>query len=325
MTEKPRRLELGFLPTPLQEAPRLARALGGPRLLVKRDDQTGLATGGNKARKLEYLLADAMDQKATAVVTVGDLQSNHCRMTAAACRKLGMEPYLLLNGTRPAVLEGNLLLDAIFGATLHFTPLDDAAAVDRELAGLSARAAADGHRPYVIPMGGSNSLGALGYVDALRELLGQSAPRVDHVFVASGSGGTQAGLIVGTMEAARPPLIHGVSVSRTRDTLGPRVSQLAAETAVLLGLAPPPADHVLVHDGYIGPGYAMMTEACRDAIRLVARTEGILLDPVYTGKAMAGLIDLIRGGRFNRDETVVFWHTGGVPALQVYREWFADA
>ncbi|HSW09404.1 MAG TPA: D-cysteine desulfhydrase family protein [Bacillota bacterium] len=324
MVEKPRRLELGFLPTPLQEAPRLARALGGPRVLLKRDDQTGLATGGNKARKLEYLLADAMDQKATAVVTVGGLQSNHCRMTAAACRRLGMEPYLLLNGTRPAVLEGNLLLDAIFGATLHFTPLEDAAAMDRELAGLAERARADGHRPWVIPLGGSNSLGALGYVDALRELLGQSAYPLDHVFVASGSGGTQAGLIAGTIGVSRPPLIHGVSVSRTLDMLVPRVSQLAAETAVRLGLTPPPADRVLVYDGYIGPGYAMMTEACRDAIRLVARTEGILLDPVYTGKAMAGLIDLIRAGRFARDETVVFWHTGGVPALQVYREWFAD-
>jgi D-cysteine desulfhydrase family pyridoxal phosphate-dependent enzyme len=323
MAEQARRLELGFLPTPLQEAPRLMQALGGPRLLLKRDDQTGLATGGNKARKLEYLLADAMDQKATAVVTVGDLQSNHCRMTAAACRRLGIEPYLLLNGLRPAALEGNLLLDAIFGATLHFTPLEDAAAVDRELAKLAERARADGHRPYVIPMGGSNSLGALGYVDAVRELLSQSPCRVDHVFMASGSGGTQAGLIAGTIGMDRPPLIHGVSVSRTRDMLVSRVSQLVAETAARLDADPPPADRVVVYDEYIGPGYAMMTEACRDAIRLVARTEGVLLDPVYTGKAMAGLIDLIRAGRFRRGETIVFWHTGGVPALQVYREWFA--
>ena len=324
MADKPRRLELGFLPTPLQEAPRLTHALGGPRILLKRDDQTGLAAGGNKTRKLEYLLADAMDQEATAVVTVGDLQSNHCRMTAAACRMLGMEPYLLLNGTRPAALEGNLLMDAIFGATLHFATLGDAPAVDRELAILAARARNEGYRPYVIPMGGSNSLGALGYVDALHELLDQSAYQVDHVVVASGSGGTQAGLIVGTAGATLPPLIHGVSVSRTRDTLVPRVSQLVAETAARMGIHPPSPDRVVIHDGYVGPGYAIMTEACRDAIRLVARTEGVLLDPVYTGKAMAGLIHLIRTGRFDGDDTVVFWHTGGVPALQVYREWFAD-
>ncbi len=324
MVEHPRRLELGFLPTPLQEASRLTRVLGGPRILLKRDDQTGLATGGNKARKLGYLLADALGEKATAVVTMGDLQSNHCRMTAAACRMLGLEPYLLLNGTRPAIPEGNLLLDAIFGAKLHFVAIDDATAVDRELAALADRARADGHCPYVIPMGGSNALGALGYVDALRELLRQSAHQVDHVLVASGSGGTQAGLIAGAIGQSRPPLIHGVSVSRTRAKLEPRVSQLVAETAARMGAVPPPADRVLVHDEYVGPGYAIMTEACRDAIRLVARTEGILLDPVYTGKAMAGLIDLTRAGRFDRDETIVFWHTGGVPALQVYREWFVD-
>jgi 1-aminocyclopropane-1-carboxylate deaminase/D-cysteine desulfhydrase-like pyridoxal-dependent ACC family enzyme len=245
-------------------------------------------------------------------------------MTAAACRMLGLEPYLLLNGTRPALPEGNLLLDAIFGAKLYFAAIDDATAVDRELAALAARARADGYRPYVIPMGGSNALGALGYVDALRELLRQYAHQVDHVFVASGSGGTQAGLIAGTIGESRPPLIHGVSVSRTRDKLEPRVIQLVAETAARMGVAPPPAGQVLVHDDYVGPGYAIMTEPCRDAIRLLARTEGILLDPVYTGKAMAGLIDLIRAGRFDCDETIVFWHTGGVPALQVYREWFAD-
>jgi len=292
-------------------------------VLIKRDDQTGLATGGNKARKLEYLMAEALGRECTAVVTVGGPQSNHCRMTAAACRRLGLEPYLLLTGPQPAEAEGNLLFDRLFGAHLRFVDTTDEAAIAVELACLEEDARAAGHRPYVIPLGGSTALGAAGYVEAMRELERQATCRVDHVVVASGSGGTQAGLVVGAGAWFGGPRVHGVSVSRPREVLVPLVARLADETARLLGVDPPAADAVVVHDCYFGPGYGVMTEDCREAIRLVARTEGLLLDPVYTGKAMAGLVDLVRKGVFERGQTVVFWHTGGVPALQAYRKWFA--
>ncbi|MDQ7793498.1 MAG: D-cysteine desulfhydrase family protein [bacterium] len=317
------RVNLAHLPTPLEEAPRLSKALGGPRILVKRDDQTGLATGGNKARKLEYLMADALAQGCTAAVTVGDLQSNHCRMTAAACRRLGLEPYLLLTGPRPPSLDGNLLLDAVLGAVIHYVTLTDQADEEHELAALADRVRAAGHRPYVIPMGGSGGVGAAGYVTAMREFLSQSAGGVDHVVVASASGGTQAGLVLGARGQPGAPRVHGISASRSREVLVDRVMRVAVAAAGLQGLEPPAPEEIAVHDEYVGPGYAVMTDACREAILLAARTEGLLLDPVYTGKAMAGLVDLIRRGYFRPGDTVVFWHTGGVPALQAYREWFA--
>jgi len=321
LTENLPRVPIAHLPTPLEEMPRLSEALGGPRLLVKRDDQTGLAAGGNKARKLEFLVADALEKRADTIITAGAVQSNHARQTAAAAAKFGLRACLVLGGERPEHWTGNLLLNELLGADIRWAGERDSAQVMEEVAEEMARL---GHRPYIVPIGGSNPVGSAGYVAAMEELMGQLAEqglRVDRVVFPTGSGGTQDGLVVGAKALGFAGQIEGISVSRTKKSLNPRLEELGAETAAFLGLDLSFAsEDFIIHDDYLGEGYARMGPPEREAIRLAARTEGLLVDPVYTGRAMAGLIDLIRRGVFGLDETVLFWHTGGTPALFAYAD-----
>jgi len=319
LTDRVPRVHLGYLPTPLDEWPRLTRALGGPRILVKRDDQTGLATGGNKTRKLEFSVAEALRQGADTLVTLGAVQSNHARQTAAAAAASGLRCALVLRGSPPAEAQGNLLLDHLLGAEVVFSgerSREEVAAevVERERQG--------GHQPYLIPLGASDEVGAAGFVAALEELdqqLKQGRLSVDRVVFATSSLGTQAGLCVGAKALGFRPELAGIAIDSTRDEIRAGVADLAARTIRRLGLAASlSAEEVVAYDGYLGGGYAVLGEPEREAIALVARHEGVLLDPVYTGRAMAGLIDLVRRGEFGRKETVVFWHTGGSAALFAY-------
>jgi D-cysteine desulfhydrase family pyridoxal phosphate-dependent enzyme len=319
------RFYLAHLPTPLEPMSRLTGALGGPEIWIKRDDQTGLATGGNKTRKLELLIADALACKADVVLTVGAVQSNHCRQTAAAAARAGLDCVLVLGGDAPppGAWTGNLLLDDLLGARVWWAGDGDPLAA-MEAAAEAERAA--GRRPYAIPYGGSNAIGAAAYALAFGELAGQmdsgsgdEALRFDRILFASSSGGTQAGLIVGAKANDYAGQVLGISVDKTGGKLREAVTDLLAPTAERLGhdLELGPAD-VEIKDDYLGGGYAILTDAERDAIRFVAQLEGILLDPVYTGKAMAALIDLVRCRAIDRDERVLFWHTGGTPALFAY-------
>jgi len=317
------RLRLAQVPTPLQEAPRLEQAFPGPRLFVKRDDLTGPALGGNKARKLEFLLADARRQGADVILTVGGPQSNHARITAALSAALGWRCVLILDGEEPGSWQGNLLLDRLLGAEVRFAGSRPAEEVMSETA---AQLRGEGWRPYPIPVGGSVPLGAVGYALALQELLTQASEQglvIHRVYVATGSGGTQAGLVLGARVLDPSLRVIGISVSRRAEEIAPRVADLASGAGRLLGLpaAFSPED-VEVQDRYIGEGYGIPSSGCLEAVRLCAQTEGILLDPVYTGKAMAGLIDHLRRGMIAREENVVFWHTGGSPALFAYEQYF---
>lgn len=295
---------LAHIPTPLDEAPRLSAALG-VRVLVKRDDLTGLALGGNKARKLDYLMRDAIDRGCDTVVTAGGQQSNFARMTAAAAARLGLACHLVLGGPEPPRFSGNLVLDRLFGARLHFAGTDDWAALEQKV-----RAIADeiGPRAYPMPVGGATPVGALAYAHAAEELLSQMDALPDWIVLADGSGGTHAGLLAGLPASVR---VLGVDVSRPPRPLTETVPKLAAKTAALAG-RPPPAGEVIIAD-HTGPRYAAITEEAREAALLAARTEALVLDPVYTGKAMAGLIAAAKAGRVSG--TVVFWHTGGAVTL----------
>ncbi|HJW91340.1 MAG TPA: D-cysteine desulfhydrase family protein [Anaerolineales bacterium] len=303
---------IAHLPTPVEPLSRLSAFLGGPQLLIKRDDQTGLAFGGNKTRKLEYLLAQAEAQAARTLITAGAVQSNHCRQTAAAAARFGFDCILVLSGKRPPQMSGNLLLDQLLGAEIVWTLPDQR---DRVLQQTFEEATDAGRRPYLIPYGGSNQLGAASYAFALQELISQ-AVYPDWIVLASSSGGTQAGLVVGARALNFAGQILGISVDEPGRVLQERVAALAGHTARALGeqFVFSPAE-VLVNADYLGEGYGVMGEAEQDAIRLFARNDGILLDPVYTSRAAAGLIDLVRRGYFTPDQTVLFWHTGGSPAL----------
>lgn len=321
LTDRLPRVPLGFFPTPLEELPRLSRALGGPRLLIKRDDQTGLASGGNKARKLEFSIAEALRQGADTLITVGGVQSNHCRQTAAAAARCGLRCIVVLRGHAPATSNGNLLLDRLLGAQVVFSGDRTREAVAEDVAKAEQGA---GHRPYLIPVGASNEIGAVGFVAALEELDSQlKAQRltVDRVVFASSSFGTQAGLCVGAKAIGFKGQLAAIAIDSSREELQIGVASIAGAAARRLGLSLSiRPEEVVAYDGYLGAGYAIMGEPEREAISLMARTEGILLDPVYTGRAVAGLIDLIRTGEFGKDETIVFWHTGGSAALFAYAE-----
>ena len=312
------RLRLLSGPTPIQPLPRLSALLGGPRILVKRDDLTGLAFGGNKTRKLEYLIADAQAGGARTLVTVGATQSNHCRQTAALAAQLGLGCILVLSGQEPSRASGNLLLDKLFGAEIVWTTRDKRA---EALKNAFNRAWETGRRPYMIPLGASNSLGSLAYLDAFNEAKGQlEQVKTDWMVVASSSGGTQAGLALGARKAVWGGHVLGISIDEPEHDLKETIAFLASEASERIGerirLEP---DEVMVNADYLGGGYGVMGEAEREAIQLFARQEGLLLDPVYTARAAAGMIDLIRKGFMRAGETVLFWHTGGQPAL------FADA
>lgn len=310
------RVELAHLPSPLHLLPRLSAHLGGPQLWIKRDDLTGLAFGGNKTRKLETLCAAALAANADLLITAGAIQSNHCRQTAAAAAKLGLDCTLVLVGEAPGSMSANLLLDHLLGAEIRWTTK---AKRDDTLNVVSEEAKPLGRKPYLIPYGGSNAIGASAYVLALKEIIDQQI-EPDWIVFATSSGGTQAGLTAGAKILRFGGKILGISVDENAHDFCPRVAQLATETATLLGKQGPllPED-ILVNDNYLGGGYAVIGEAEREAIELFAQLEGILVDPVYTGRAAAGLIDLVRKGFFKKEERVLFWHTGGTPAL------FADA
>ncbi len=325
MTEQSTKLPLAVLPTPLQELDRLGEALGGPRLLVKRDDLTGLGMGGNKVRKLEYLVADARAQGATTLITAGAPQSNHARQTAAAAARCGLQCVLVLGPTAPSTLNGNLLLDRLFGARLRWAGARDRFAVMDEVA---AEERAAGRTPYIIPYGGSNAIGAAGYLHAMGELARQAEERglpIDHIVFPSSSGGTQAGMVVGAQAYGISAHILGISVDKDAPSLRRTVYDLALLTAARHGVPfELGIDDIAVNADYTGGGYAIMGAPEREAIRLAAATEGLVLDPVYTGRAMAGLLDMIRRGVFAPDETVLFWHTGGAPALFAYAQEFVS-
>ena len=306
------RLRFAHLPTPIEPLPRLSAVLNGPRLLVKRDDQTGLAFGGNKTRKLEFLVAEAQAQGADTLLSAGALQSNHCRQTAAAAAKFGFNCILVLVGQPPVQASANLLLDQLFGAEIVWAEKSRREAVLQET---FEKTSAQGNKPYLVPYGGSSPTGALGYVFAMEEFVGQKV-KADWIVFASSSGGTQAGLVLGTRVFGYEGKVLGISIDEPQRILQERVAKLASETSEQLGRRIEfSSDEVLVNDEYAAPGYGVLTGAEREAISLFAKNEGLLLDPVYTGRAAAGLIDLVREGFFKKDETVLFWHTGGQPAL----------
>jgi D-cysteine desulfhydrase len=317
----PDRKLLAHLPTPLEKLERLSKHLGGPDIYMKRDDQTGLATGGNKTRKLEFLVADALAQGCDHLITTGAPQSNHCRQTAAAAAHFGLGCSLVLNGKEQSFLQGNLLLDKLLGAHLYWTGERPRNEVMAEVANEQR---VMGHKPYVIPLGGSNVMGAASYVLAMQELMEQLAAasiNIDFIVFASSSGGTQAGIVLGAEVYGFRGQVLGISVDHPADDLKMQVSALATATATHLGLGTVSIAHkVEVNDDYLGDGYAMVGETEREAIQMVAQLEGILLDPVYTGRAMGGLIDLIRWGAFTRGQSVLFWHTGGAAALPAFQD-----
>jgi L-cysteate sulfo-lyase len=319
------RVSLAHLPTPLEFLPHLTRHLGGPNIYVKRDDCTGLGTGGNKTRKLEFLMADALGQGATTVITQGAVQSNHARQTAAAAAKLGLDCELVFEkridgATEPYLHSGNVLLDRIFGARIREVAKGSDMAA--ELDAVADEVRKSGKTPYVIPGGGSNPTGALGYVDCVFELVTQANRQglvIDHVVHATGSAGTQAGLAVGLKAINSGIPLLGIGVGADRKAQEEKVFELATRTAKFAG-----ADGVVTREDivcncdYIGPGYGVPTEEMNAAVLLAARLEGLLFDPVYTGKALAGMIDLVRKGWFDGAENVVFIHTGGAAGLFAY-------
>lgn len=313
----PPRLPFAHLPTPLEPLPRLSAHLGGAEIWVKRDDQTGLAGGGNKTRKLEYLLADAQTQKARTIITGGAPQSNHCRQTAAAAARFGFRCVLVLRGDPPDKITGNILLDNLLGAEIVWSHGESREAV---MQSVYENEKAAGNDPYLIPIGGSNTIGAAAYAAAVQELKNQKSDITCFCF-ASSSGGTHAGLAVGARAVMPQTQVLGISVDEPLDALKNNVARLATETAEFLTLPFKftPAD-IAANADYVGGGYAIMGERERETIRLLARLEGLLVDPVYTGKAFGGVIDLIRKGIIGKDERVLFWHTGGQAALFAYAD-----
>lgn len=306
------RMRFAHLPTAIEPLPRLSSALSGPMIYVKRDDQTGIAFGGNKTRKLEFVLAEAIANGARTIITVGAAQSNHCRQTAALAAKIGMGCILVLSGEAPRQPDGNYLLDELFGAKVAWT-----ARAEREIVLKQTfdDAWANGLRPFLVPLGASTPTGAVGYVAAFDEFLTQGV-EVDWMVVASSSAGTQAGLVLGARRAGWTGKILGISIDHPKAQLCATVADIASEAADRLGEKQifRPED-VLVNDAFLGEGYGVLGTPEIEAIRLFAQYEGLLLDPVYTGRAAAGMIALIRSGYFKPGERILFWHTGGTPAL----------
>ncbi|MER3543900.1 MAG: D-cysteine desulfhydrase [Chloroflexota bacterium] len=322
------RLPLAAYPTPLAPLPRLTAQLSGPALWVKRDDGIGPALGGNKARKLEFLMAEAQRRGARQVATFGGLQSNHARMTAAVAGALGMEAHLFFFERCPEEMRGNLLLESLLGAKMHFLPLGGGGGLTLERANRLVRLLARlrvGPNAYFIPVGGHTALGALGYVLCAAELHEQTAaaglPQAT-VVTAAGTGGTLAGLLAGFALLDSPLRVLGIDVGKLWKGFPASIAHLTEEVCVLLGEPRrfAPEDIPLIEGHYVGAAYGVPSPEGMAALRQVATCEGLILDPVYTGKAMAGLLDLIRQGYFRRDEAVIFLHTGGAPALFAFPE-----
>lgn len=321
---------LAFLPTPVHALPRLNAWLQdqgiAAEIWIKRDDQTGLALGGNKTRKLEFLVGDALAKGADTLITTGAVQSNHCRQTAAAAMRAGLDCHLVLGGRPPETPNGNLLLDLLLGATLHWTTRENRLPRLREL---EAELLAAGRHPYFITYGGSDPVGATGYAAALEELrdqVSEAGVKPDAIVVASSSGGTQAGLAAGTWQLGWNVPILGVSIDAVAADLQATVADLATRTVSHLGRTHSfSTDDIFVDDSYLGGGYGVMGNLEREAIKLMAQYEGVLLDPVYTGRAFGGLLDILRRNPHRllpkaRIGRIVFWHTGGAPALFAYPE-----
>jgi L-cysteate sulfo-lyase len=324
----PRR-RFAHLPTPLEPMERLTRHLGGPRLWVKRDDCTGLSGGGNKTRKLEFLVGDALAKGCDTLITQGATQSNHVRQTAAAAARFGLDCHALLedrigNTAPDYTLNGNVLLDRLHGA--HLSKRAGGTDMNAEMEVLAADLRAKGRKPYIIPGGGSNPVGALGYANCALELVAQANERdlkIDHVVHATGSAGTQAGFVAGLVAINAQIPVLGIGVRAPKPKQEQSVFDLACRTAEHMG-APGivKREHVVANCDYVGPGYGLPTEGMAEAVKLLARLEGILLDPVYTGKGMHGLIDLVSKGHFAKDSDVVFLHTGGAAGLFAYPDAF---
>jgi L-cysteate sulfo-lyase len=317
-------------PTPLEFMPRMSESLGGPRLWIKRDDCTGLATGGNKTRKLEFLIADAIEKGADMLVTQGAVQSNHVRQTAAAACKFGLDCHALLERRVPGREDdyettGNVLFDQMFGTSLEFRP----AGLDMNAEALAAteKLAAAGRKPYFIPGGGSNEIGALGYVSCAYELLDQIKANdldVGWIVLATGSAGTHAGMLAGLHAAGSTIPVMGISVRQPEDKQIAAVHKLTVLTASQLTDTPIGVEKVIVDDGYVGAGYGQPAQGTLDAINLIARREGLLFDPVYSGKGLAGMIGLAGQNFFESDKDVIFLHTGGAAALFAYGNQLAE-
>jgi D-cysteine desulfhydrase family pyridoxal phosphate-dependent enzyme len=334
------RISLCHLPTPLDKLENLSRKLG-LNVYIKRDDETGLAMGGNKSRKLEFIMADALGRGAKSIVTWAGMQSNWCRQTAAAARRVGIEPFLILfkRPGLPAAHDGNLLLDEICGADVTIVELPKGAPIGKLeqvrqfIDRVAQRARKEGKKPYIAPIGGSlaegsmkRPCGAFGYASAMLEMAEQAEQKrftLDYLICATSSGGTHAGLLAGKKLLALDTKLVGISVSDPRDDIIAMVAKIATQTVQELGGRDGNAilpEEVIGLDAYIGKGYGILDQHIVEAIGTVAQEEGILLDPVYTGKAMAGFLDLARSGYFERGKNVVFVHTGGTPALFPYRD-----
>jgi len=307
------RLHFAHLPTPIEELATLSAVLGGSRLLIKRDDQTGLAFGGNKTRKLEFLIAEAQEQGADTLISGGAIQSNHCRQTAAAAARYGFKCKLVLSGEKPNQLSANILLDNLFGAEVIY--VEDRAFRDQTLQEAFDKTKAEGGKPYLVPYGGSSPTGALGYAFAVEEFMNQNI-LADWIVFGTSSGGTHAGLVLGQRLFNFKGKVLGISIDEPEEHLKNHVSQLASQASEKVGEQINfTKDDVLANENYCQSGYGVFGDGEREAIHLFAKHEGLLLDPVYTGRAAAGMIDLIRNGFFKKEETILFWHTGGQPAL----------
>ena len=323
------RINLAHLPTPLEYLPNLSRTLGGPDIYIKRDDCTGLGTGGNKTRKLEFLMADAIENKADVVITHGAVQSNHARQTAAAAARTGMDCSILLENRtgymdREYMESGNVFLDRLFGAEVTHFPRD--ADMDGAMEEKAEELRSRGMTPYIIPGGGSNPIGALGYVNCAIETLTQANDiglRIDHFVTATGSAGTQAGLVVG-LEATNSQIpLLGIGVRAPKAQQEDKVYQLACATADHMGIPGcVTRDKVVANCEYVGDGYGLPTNSMVEAVTLMAQQEAILMDPVYSGKGLAGLIDLIHQGEYTKGQNLVFLHTGGSAGLFGYVDAF---
>lgn len=324
MTHNLPKASLGYFPTPLIELTRLGKTLGGPNIYMKRDDNTGLALGGNKTRKLEYIIGDALAKGADTVITAGAIQSNHCRQTAGAAASLGLECHLVLGGEEPEQPQGNLLLDKVYGCHIHWAGENRKG---EDIPALVAQLKAEGKKPYVIPYGGSNELGAVAFIEAYKELNAQrEALKVDfsHIIFASSSGATHAGLMLGNKILQTYSQIVGINIDKGEMDKVPfdeHIVSLANSTAQLIAADYQfTADDLILNSDYVGDGYGVIGELEKEAIALTAQNEGILLDPVYTGRAMGGLIDMIRTEQIKATDNVLFWHTGGAPALFAYAD-----
>ena len=316
------KVDLGFFPTPVTKLLRFSELLAGPEILLKRDDLTGLALGGNKTRKLAYILQQAIEQGCDTIITAGAAQSNHCRQTAAAAAQLQLDCHLLLGGEAPSTANGNLLLDKLFGANIHWSGEHRKG---EDIPALVDALIAKGKKPYVVPYGGSSTLGAYGFTQALFELEQQlDTSELTHIVFASSSGGTHAGLMLGKNILKKDYQLVGIAIDKGEAGELPFVEtvvNLANSTSELINCAARFSEKdVILNENYTGAGYGVIGAGEQEAIALLAKSEGILLDPVYTGRAMSGLIDMIRSGELTKADKVLFWHTGGAPALFAYAD-----